>query len=71
MFDSVKMECKVCRQEVDADLEAHGPGLCMISFSCGHTMRATKEKTVWINTHTNKIDLEEDKNSKLESKYRA
>ena len=60
MFGPVMMECKVCKQEFEADLEAHGPGVCIISFDCGHQMNAGKDKTVWINTKTGKIDLEEE-----------
>lgn len=59
MFGPVMMECKVCKEEVEADLEAHGPGCCIISFSCGHQMNASRDKTLWINTKTGKIDLEE------------
>ncbi|AKI28559.1 hypothetical protein 18India_58 [Salmonella phage 18-India] len=38
------MECKVCKQEFEADLEAHGPGVCIISFGCGHTMQRNKDR---------------------------
>ncbi len=31
MFGPVMMECKVCKQEFEADLEAHGPCVCIIS----------------------------------------
>ncbi|AKJ73429.1 hypothetical protein SP41_140 [Salmonella phage 41] len=59
MFGPVMMECKVCEQEFEADLEAHGPGVCIISFDCGHTMHATKEETRWVNTKTGNVDLVE------------
>lgn len=60
MFGPVMMECKVCKQEFEADLEAHGPGVCIISFGCGHQMNASKDKTAWVSTKTGKIDLEEE-----------
>uniref|UniRef100_A0AB38Z468 Uncharacterized protein n=1 Tax=Klebsiella phage vB_KpnM_Iguana_ER37 TaxID=3076781 RepID=A0AB38Z468_9CAUD len=59
MFGPVMMECKVCKQEFEADLEAHGPGVCIISFGCGHTMHAIKTETRWVNTKTGNVDLVE------------
>lgn len=59
MFGPVMMECKVCKQEFEANLEAHGPGVCIISFGCGHTMHATKTETRWVNTKTGNVDLVE------------
>lgn len=59
MFGPVMMECKVCKKEVEADLQAHGPGVCIISFSCGHQMNANRTETKWINTKTGQIDLVE------------
>lgn len=59
MFGTVIMECKACKEDVEADLAAHGPGICIIDFSCGHTMSGTKEKTIWKNNNTGIVDLEE------------
>lgn len=59
MFGPIMDTCKVCKKEVEADLVAHGPGVCIIAYGCGHQMNASKDKTIWINTNTGKIDLEE------------
>lgn len=71
MFGPVMMECKVCKKEFEADLMAHGPGVCMIYFSCGHEMQATKTETRWVNTKTGETDLLEENPVRLESEYRA
>lgn len=71
MFGAVMMECKVCKKEVEADLEAHGPGVCIISFGCGHTMHATKGETRWVNTKTGNVDLVETEKQIKESDFSA
>lgn len=60
MFGTVIMECKACKENVEAELAAHGPGVCIIDLSCGHTMSCTKGRTVWENNNTGNIDLEEE-----------
>lgn len=62
MFGTVKDLCKVCQEERDSDLVAHGPGVCVIMyFPCNHQMRATKEKTTWTLHGSNEVLLEEKK----------
>ena len=63
MFGPIMDTCKVCNKEVEADLCAHGPNICIISYGCGHTMKATKQETVWINDATGNIDHVEENNA--------
>lgn len=60
MFGPIMDTCKVCKKEVEADLVAHGPGVCIIAYGCGHTMHGTTKETRWVNTETGKVDLVEE-----------
>lgn len=52
--------CKVCNEERDSDLVAHGPGVCVIMYyPCKHLMKATKEKTTWTLSGETEVLLEE------------
>lgn len=62
MFGIIKDVCKVCQEERESDLVAHGLGVCVIMYyPCNHQMKATKDKTVWTLHGSTEVLLEENK----------
>lgn len=40
--------CKVCNEEREEDLVAHGPGVgVLMFFPCHHVVHSTKQRSVW------------------------
>lgn len=59
MFGPIMSLCGACEEDRESDLYAHGPGVCVIGYEpCGHTMKATKEKTIWTDKDGNVVKEE-------------
>lgn len=53
--------CKICKEDREEDLVAHGPGVAVLMYyPCNHIQKSTKEKSFWyLMGENDKILLEE------------
>ena len=54
-----KALCKVCNEQHEMDIVAHGPGVCVVQFfPCLHVEKTCGKVSTWYDKDDNEIDIQ-------------